>query len=400
MSGIAATAAVLLLTFQPLVSASIPAGAELNIRLKDRVGSLSKPGEAVEAVLIAPVVLDNRIVLHAGAAISGTVKSASPAGQSGERATLQLSFSEIHLPGGEPVALAAKVKEVGNARETVDENGQVLGIVASETLTARMDKGLEKLSGRLAKFASILQTAKNAVLDKADAEITYGSGVELSLTLEKPLEIPSDFPAPPVGPVEPEAELYDLVNTLPFQTTAEKPPKPSDITNLMYIGSREQLERAFAEAGWTTAETLNAQSGLETFRAVVENRGYKEAPMSILLLDGKKPEMVFQKQLNTFAERHHLRIFERPERFQGRPVWVCAATHDTGIAFSPENRTFIHLIDGKIDGERAKVVADLLFTGRVEGLALVERPAVPKHSENATGDKLETDGAMAVLLLK
>ena len=168
----------------------------------------------------------------------------------------------------------------------------------------------------------------------------------------------------------------------------------------MFLGSREQVEAAFIKAGWTTAEELNARSGLETFRAVVENRGYKEAPMSVLLLDGQKPDIVFQKQLNTFAKRHHLRIWKRPDRFQGRAVWVCAATHDIGISFSPENRTFNHDIDSHIDRERAKVVYDLVITGRVNGLALVERPAVPTHTENATGDKIETDGKMAVLLLQ
>ena len=30
--------------------------------------------------------------------------------------------------------------------------------------------------------------------------------------------------------------------------------------------------------------------------------------------------------------------------------WVCAATHDIGIEFSEENRTFIHKIDPRIDG--------------------------------------------------
>jgi hypothetical protein len=122
--------------------------------------------------------------------------------------------------------------------------------------------------------------------------------------------------------------------------------------------------------------------------------------MSILLLEGKPPVLTFQKQNNTFAQRHHLRIWRRPDTFQGKPVWVCAATHDIGIEFSPENRTFIHKIDSYIDRERAKVVSDLLFTSLVRGLALVEREAVPKQSMNATGDKLETDGAMAVLLLE
>ena len=43
---------------------------------------------------------------------------------------------------------------------------------------------------------------------------------------------------------------------------------------------------------------------------------------------------------------------------------------------------------------------DLLFTGRVRSVALVDRPAVPQHGQNATGDSLETDGRMAVLVLQ
>ncbi len=136
---------------------------------------------------------------------------------------------------------------------------------------------------------------------------------------------------------------------------------------------------------------------METFRAIAEARGYQQAPVSTLLLEGRKPDLVFQKQNNTFAQRHHMRVWMRRDQFHGQAVWVAAATHDIGIEFSPENRTFIHKIDSQIDRERAKVVNDLLVTGTVRGLALVERPGVPRESQNATGDKLETDGSMAVL---
>ena len=78
-------------------------------------------------------------------------------------------------------------------------------------------------------------------------------------------------------------------------------------------------------------------------------------------------------------------------------MWVCAATHDTGIDFSEQGRNFTHKIDGQIDHERAKVVSDLLFTGLVQGLSLVERPDVPTDLFNATGDQLHTDGKMAVV---
>jgi LssY C-terminus len=361
----------------------------------------SAAGQKIEAKVNAAVIAGGRVVIPAGTLVRGKVKSATTATAADQRSVLLAEFTEVVDAAGKAIPISTGVLEVDNARETVDDNGEILGILESETLTARMDQGLEKLAeGKLAKLASVLQVAKGAVLQKADTRILYEPGVELQLKLAKPAEVKGKFPQPDVAAIEPFDELYNLVNAIPFQTTAAKPPKPSDVTNLMYIGTREQIEKAFADAGWVTAEALSAQSGLETVRAVAENRGYKEAPMSILLLEGKAPDMVFQKQLNTFAKRHHLRIFGRPEKFRGREVWVCAATHDIGIEFSPENRTFIHKIDSTIDRERAKVVSDLLLTTHVKGLALVERPAVPTSSQNATGDKLETDGAMAVMVLE
>jgi len=91
----------------------------------------------------------------------------------------------------------------------------------------------------------------------------------------------------------------------------------------------------------------------------------------------RPPAMSWQKGNDTFARRHHLRIFRRPGTFDGKPVWVCSSTHDINIVFSERDRTFIHKVDPSIDKERAKVVADLIFTGLVKSLALVDRPEVP-----------------------
>jgi hypothetical protein len=118
------------------------------------------------------------------------------------------------------------------------------------------------------------------------------------------------------------------------------------------------------------------------------------------MLDGHAPDYAFQKGNNTYAQRHHLRIFRRPDTFAGKPVWVCSATHDTGIDFSEREHTFIHKIDSQIDRERAKVTNDLLFTGTVRSIALVSRPNIPQDASNATGDALRTDGSMVVLLFQ
>ena len=290
-----------------------------------------------------------------------------------------------------------------NARETVDEQGQINGILATETITGKLDAGINKLAEKYSGFAGVLGAVKGSVFKAAESDITYDAGVEMAIRLTAPLTLKGPSgpgPAAKLEPIADEDALFALVAKEPFQTVAENPPKPSDITNLMLAGTEEQVKQVFADAGWAIAAGLDTKAKFETLRAVAENRGYKEAPVSILLLNGNPPDMVFEKLNNTFAQRHHLRVWKRPVSLQGKTVWAVAATHDIGISFSEQNRTFIHQIDSQIDRERAKVMNDLLFTGKVQSVALVDRPHVPTSSQNATGDKLETDGKIVVLLLR
>ena len=399
--GICRHAAVVL----PLLAMAQPApvGTQISVRLKSAVSTRSsKPADPVETVVIAPVAAHGRTVIPPGAVVRGSVEKVAQPSADGQRATLLLRFTGLDT-GGARRTMLARVASVDNARESVDDQGQINGILATETVTGRLDAGLSKLGEEYSGFADILSAAKNAVFQQASTEISYPPGVEMTLQLAEPLPPP---PMPPTGktpgppPIPGLSLLAQLVSREPFQTVAKSPPKPSDITNLLLVASQDALRRAFADAGWSGAAGLNPRSKFETLRAVVEDRGYSEAPVSVLLLDGKPPDLVFEKTLNTFARRHHLRIWRRPASFRGKPLWAVAATHDIGIDFSAADRTFIHRIDPQIDQERDKVVNDLLFAGHVEAFDLVERPAVPRQGRNATGDSLETDGRIAILLLK
>jgi len=381
----------------------VPAGTELQVRLKSKISTQSaKMKDPVEAVVIAPVMVNGQFAIPAGAILRGTVDKASQSAKSDERSTLVIGFTELEIDGAK-TKIAAHVSAVENARESVDEQGQISGIIASETISGQLDAGLGKLADKASGFAGILSTVKNAVLKTPESDITFDAGVDFSVKLTAPLDLSGPSgpgPASKLAPIADENALADLVMKQPFQTYAQRPAKPSDITNLMLIGSAEEVQQAFAAAGWSNAATLSTQAKIETFKAIAEQRGYKEAPVSVLLLENKPPDLVFEKLNNTFAQRHHLRVWRRPDMFEGKPVWVIAATHDTGIDFSQENRTFIHKIDPQIDRERAKVVNDLIFGGHVRSVALVERSTVPQHGQNATGDSLETDAKMAVLVLQ
>jgi len=378
----------------------VPAGTEIFIRLLSPVSTKSsRAADPVEAVVVAPVVANGHAVIAPGTLVHGTVGKVTEPSAPDQRATLLLNFTALEI-GGASRTMAARVASVDNAREKVDDQGQINGILANETITGRLDAGLDKLSDQYSGFASVLSAAKNAVFHEASTDIVYAKGMEMTLKLEKPLTVPHvRIPGPPAWPAAGRQTLASLIAREPFQTTAQRPPAPSDLTNLLLVATEDVLRGAFTDAGWSGAARLNPLSKFETLRALAEDRGYNEAPVSVLLLDGRPPDIVFEKTNDTFARRHHLRIWRRPGTVDGKPVWAVAATHDTGINFSEADRTFIHRIDALIDREREKVVDDLLFTGRVKAFELVDRPQVPRQTHNATGDSIETDGRMAVLLL-
>jgi hypothetical protein len=376
----------------------IPAGTQVQIRLTSAVNtSTAKPKQAFDAIVIAPVVIDGGVALAAGAKVSGHIQEVTAAVKPDDQPVLVLTFDRIADSAGHSASLAAKLAAVDNARESVDADGKITGIIASQTGSGRLDQGINKVTEKYPSFGDLLGAIKETVLKPTDPNIDYEPGVEMTVELTKPLAWAGNVGGLNVKAIEPTEGLSRLVNSQPFRTMAENPPKPSDMTNLMFLGSQQDIENAFQKAGWSTAAQLSSKSKLETFRAMAEQRGYQEAPVSTLLLEGRPPDLVFEKLNNTFAARHHLRIWRQRGRFNGQEVWVCSATHDTGIDFSEANRTFIHKVDTQIDRERAKVVSDLLFTGLVQGLSLVERPDVPTRLFNATGDALETDGRMAVI---
>jgi len=379
-------------------ASQVPTGTELQIRLTQAVNTKNaKADQPIEAVVIAPVLVGERIAVAAGVKVTGHIKEVTAAVQPDDRAVLALAFDRLRDSKGTEARVEARVKGVDNARESVDKDGRILGIVASETGSGRLNQGINKLSEKYSGLGELLGTIKQAVLKDADANIDFEAGVEITIEITKPLVWTGDTQAPNVAGIEPLQELAILVNREQFRTRALKPPKDSDLTNVMFLGSEQEIEKAFEEAGWSTAARLNGMSKFETFRAMAEDRGYKEAPVSTLLLNERPPDLVFQKQTDTFNARHHVRIWHQPDQFHGKDVWVSSATHDTGIAFSEQDRTFIHKVDGNIDRERAKVVNDLLFTGMVRGLALVDREDAPRRFVNATGDKLQTDGRIAVV---
>ncbi len=389
----------------PLLAATVPVGTELQLRLKTEVSSDKPSGQPVSAVVIAPVLVGNAIVIDFGTELSGVTADAhanKPAedGNAEEPATLRIQMNKIRDNKGQSQDLSCVLRGVDNARESVDESGLIKGIEASQTFTALADQGVNKIAEKYEGLGQLLSTVKGAIVKQADPAIDYKPGVEFTVKLTKQLDWNPSTPPKPIAAIGSIDTLTSLVASLPYRTVALKPPAPSDLTNLLLIGSKEEIEAAFKDAGWFPADPQGRASTYHTAQAIIENRGYDEAPMSVLTLNGTPPDLTYEKQNNTFASRHHIRLWQMQQTFAGKPVFVAAATHDIKIYFSRTSRSITHGIDPDIDNERTKVVNDMLFTGRAQATALIERTNIPKDISNATGDQLKTDDKIAAVEFK
>jgi hypothetical protein len=206
-----------LATAAAAVAVKIPAGTQIQIRLTTEVNSsTAKAGQALDALVIVPVVVNDRIVMAAGATLASHVKEATAAAQPDDQAMLALAFDEIRDARGAKAAVAAKLSSVDNARETVDDQGRIQGIVASKTGSGRLDQGINKVAEKYPSFADILGTVKQAVLKAPDGNIDYKPGVEMTIELTKPMEWNGAVNVANVSVISPPEGLFQLVNRQPF----------------------------------------------------------------------------------------------------------------------------------------------------------------------------------------
>ena len=381
----------------------VPAATRLSIRILQPLASQKvKKGDHVEAVLISPAEAENKIYLPQGSQFHGTVTDGHGVGWGlkHETAALTVEFNEATLPNGWRVHFHSRLFQVDNSQEKVDEKGDIHGVRSTGTI----GQSAETKIASIANFDPIAYlfttSAATGALGFAEPEILYPAGTELTIELEAPLITAKTYDkrmAEIATTQEQQNELAQFVRNLPFRTKTQAGNKESDVTNLVFIGPEAGLRRAFEAAGWLPADQLTAGTTFSTMKTLAGNETYRQAPMSMLLLDERPPILTLTKTTNTFSSRHHLRVFDPRARYDGVTAFTASSTQDIGIGFSREHKTFIHIIDQYIDNERSKIVNDLEFTGCVEAAQMLPRPWAPLDAYNSTGDRLRTDGEVAVL---
>jgi hypothetical protein len=396
----------LLFLLNSLAVQQVPAGTQLHIRLTTAIGSYaSKVGAPVPAVLIAPVKVDGETILPAGSTISGKVKGVTRVGLGirHETAGLELEFDRLTLSDEAPLPVSARVAEVDNALELVARDGRIRNLRATDSGGYRVSGYIRGVMLRCELHATIaVWLVRSGVVKVPEPEIYFPAGAELTLMLTQPLRRNSFFPVAPAGNELSDAErddLHHMVAAIPDRTYAPNSHRPSDLTNVLLIGSHDQVAAAFSAAGWAQALPSSFRRRVRWLRAIGERRGFSSAPMSALLLNGMEPDMSWEKGFNDVTKRHHIRLWKQPGDWNGEELWIGAATRDINLAYLRPGQRLTHKIAADVDQEREKVAYDLAFTSCASVLGWIGRPEVPGFTENATGDSMTTDKRLVVVQL-
>jgi hypothetical protein len=379
---------------------TVPSGTEIFFRLKTPVSTISSHlNETVEAATERQVEVNGGVAVPLGAVVSGRIAKLIPSSSPTDRARILLEFNSLKLPGQSAIPMSCHVSEVDNAREKVLADGTIQGVLASELPVTLINSAIAKMQKKTGGTQQTQQSG-GTWFGSPDTSISYAAGTEFSVVLDKPLNVSGQFEPEFAGriPASLKESVMQLLAQAPRRVKSKKGNEGGPV-NLLLVGSREEVSAAFEKAGWTAAQDQNADSLWKTFEAVIKGKGYDAAPMSTLYLYGHPEEMAFEKMLNTFTHRHHLRIWKAPTAApDGRPIWLVVANHDNGFDVRPG--VISHSVDPRVDLERAKVGADLGMTGMVtaEELVSVSNPA--RSGLTATGGKWESDGRILVLDLR
>lgn len=383
---------------------SIRSGEKIWVRLLQPLASYSgRAGDEIAAMVIESPVCDGEETIAPGTLVRGKVTAARRVGMGlvHETAQLRVKFDKLKLPNGGEVEFSAQLVGIDNARETV-KNGVIRGVNATDTPQGRITSRLKHLPTWNPYSDMGLIAYRLAFPLFPEPEIYLPRGSDLRLEFRAALTIPADDKHYVTSgvPNEIEKAVMDITGpALPERTTTSHG-QNADIVNVALLGTDAQMTRAFYAAGWTHGDKTSTRSVLKQMHAFLSFNNYANAPISTQLVDGQKVSTTWEKGLDSYEKREHLRLWAREDVFDGQTVWLGAMTRETSATLSVRHHNFIHHIDADMDDGRLMLVRDLSLAGCVAAVYYVARPEMKHNSMNSTGDPMRTDGLLAVVQLK
>jgi hypothetical protein len=205
------------------------------------------------------------------------------------------------------------------------------------------------------------------------------------------------FAAAPLWTRAADARSHPALRNAPRVTHAPNGDQ-GDPVNIAFIGSEEDLHLGLLAAKWAPSDPITLKSSVRIVGDTVFRRKYVDAPVSNLLLWGRKQDFAFERAVGKDPrQRHHVR-FWRADKVDslGRPLWIGAATYDIRVGFKQRTVKLTHHIAPDVDTERDKLIHDVKETGDLVELLWIDGYHDRLRGKNGGGDPWFTDGRLAV----
>jgi membrane-associated phospholipid phosphatase len=238
------------------------------------------------------------------------------------------------------------------------------------------------------------------VLAAISAVVLYAAVIAFLVASYQSVPPPPPTPPAPDVLVAPDAVATTAESRLPHYTETLLGHDQEPVS-VIFVGTRDEVEQAFAAAGWTEARPYGLGTLAGGVSATVTGHGDPAGPVTPSFLAEQPNALAFSLPTSqSFAKRHHIRLWStRVVTTAGQPVWLATASYDEGFELAPSTGLPTHRIAPNIDDERAFVAASLDAGGnvaRAETLSWV--PA--EHGHNFDGDPFNTDGDAVLLWLR
>jgi hypothetical protein len=346
---------------------TLPSGTPIHLQLAETISTAKATvGQRVPFVVVEDVVQDGVTVISAGTQATGTVTKVGKKHPPAMPGKLALSVDSLTLDDGQELGLQGELHVKGHTRFF----RMTAGMVAT---------GLLFLP---ASPAFLLVRGSDAVALKS-TEVTahLQDDTAVAMTTPRPEEHGNDFAR--------------MLTYLPARVLDQRG-RAGDMVNLVLVAAQDDLQRAFARAGWLEVDMSKPKIAWGLLQHGVH---YAKLPMAHFFLYGRTQDYSFSMPdpMHILAQRHHLRVWRTDCKVNGTPVWVAAATHDVAIEMKAWKLHVTHLIDPEVDAEREFIAKSLEGTQLVTRRDYVSTPD-PVYEATTTGGQSYFSDSRLVLL--
>jgi LssY C-terminus len=194
---------------------------------------------------------------------------------------------------------------------------------------------------------------------------------------------------------------YHLSSSDAARVTQTSAGHPGDPINIALVGTNAEVVRGMTAAGWFPADPITFRSSMRIVGASVLRRPDNDAPVSNLFLFSRKQDLAFEQPLNGGPRhRHHVRFWRWNNLYEGRSIWIGAATFDERVGFSHTTGQVTHHISPDVDTERDYIVNELQQACLVELIEWYDGFHSELEGRNGGGDRWRTDGRLAIVVMR